>query len=91
VDQRDGAAESDETSAGEEDDYAETKSPRSLSVRELEVLRLVARGFSSRQIGAQLGIAQSTVDKHVASISGKLGVSSRIAASTEAVRRGIID
>ncbi len=57
----------------------------SLSSRELEVLHLVAQGFTNKAIGAQLGISDRTVQGHLANIFGKLGVASR----TEAVTRGI--
>jgi len=56
-----------------------------LSARELEVLRLAARGFTNKAIAAQLGISDRTVQGHMANIFGKLGVASR----TEAVTRGI--
>ena len=92
MEQRDRAARSDETSAGEEDDYAETtKGFRKLTARELEILRLVATGLSNKGVAAQLGIAQSTVGKHVANILMKMNVSSRTEASAEALRKGVID
>jgi DNA-binding NarL/FixJ family response regulator len=56
-----------------------------LSAREIEVLRLAARGFTNKAIAAQLGISDRTVQGHMANIFGKLGVASR----TEAVTRGI--
>jgi DNA-binding NarL/FixJ family response regulator len=45
------------------------------------VLRLVARGSTNRAIGAELGLSERTVDRHVSNIFGKLGVSSRAAAT----------
>jgi two-component system, NarL family, response regulator LiaR len=56
-----------------------------LTARELEVLRLAARGFTNKAIGVELGISDRTVQGHLASVFGKLEVSSR----TEAVTRGI--
>ena len=56
--------------------------------RELEVLRLAARGQTNRSIGLALGISHRTVQGHLANIYGKLGVSSRTEAVTEAIRRG---
>ena len=53
--------------------------------RELTVLALVADGLGNREIGQELEISEHTVKFHLASIFGKLGVSSR----TEAVRRGL--
>jgi len=61
-----------------------------LTEREVEVLRLAARGLTNRAIGHALGISHRTVQGHLASIYGKLGVSSRTEAVTEALRRGWI-
>jgi two-component system, NarL family, response regulator NreC len=49
-----------------------------LSPRELEVLRLLARGYANREIAIELGISVKTVDTHKAHGMGKLGMSSRI-------------
>jgi DNA-binding NarL/FixJ family response regulator len=62
----------------------------SLTGRELDVLRLAARGMTNRAIGAELGISHRTVQGHLASVYGKLGVNSRTEAVTEALRRGWI-
>ncbi len=59
-----------------------------LTPRELDVLRLAAKGLTNKAIGHQLGISHRTVQGHLASIYGKLGVSSRTEAVTEALRRG---
>jgi DNA-binding CsgD family transcriptional regulator len=56
-----------------------------LTARELEVLALVADGLPNRDIAASLGISEHTVKFHLASIFGKLAVSTR----TEAVQRGL--
>ena len=61
-----------------------------LSPRELEVLQLLARGMSNKEIGAQLGVVEGTVKIHVANILSKLGVSDRMQALIEAVKRGIV-
>ncbi|HIE16876.1 MAG TPA: response regulator transcription factor [Dehalococcoidia bacterium] len=61
-----------------------------LSERELEILRLMAKGAANKEIGAQLSIAQSTVKTHISSIFQKLGVNDRTEAVTEALKRGII-
>jgi NarL family two-component system response regulator LiaR len=61
-----------------------------LTDRELDVLRLAAKGKTNREIGSELGISHRTVQGHLASIYGKLGVNSRTEAVTEALRRGWI-
>ena len=61
-----------------------------LTTRELDVLRLAARGLTNRAIGHRLGISHRTVQGHLASIYGKLRVNSRTEAVTEALRRGWI-
>jgi DNA-binding NarL/FixJ family response regulator len=67
-----------------------TDQVESLTERELDVLRLAARGMTNRAIGSDLGISHRTVQGHLASIYGKLGVNSRTEAVTEALRRGWI-
>ncbi len=52
-----------------------------LSAREVEVLGLLARGRSNREIGEELGISERTVDRHVSNVYTKLDVSSRAAAT----------
>jgi DNA-binding NarL/FixJ family response regulator len=61
-----------------------------LTERELEVLRLAARGLTNKAIGQALGISDRTVQGHLANIYGKLDVSSRTEAVTEALRQGWI-
>lgn len=61
-----------------------------LSPRELEVLQLVGRGLSNKEIGTQLGVVEGTVKIHIASIFDKLGVSARTQALIEAIKRGIV-
>jgi DNA-binding NarL/FixJ family response regulator len=60
-----------------------------LSPRELDVLRLVARGLENSEIAAELGISPRTAKNHLSSILAKLGISNRIQAAIYAVRRGI--
>jgi len=62
----------------------------SLSPRELEVLRLLARGLRNKEIGAKLEIAEDTVKIHVKSIFGKLEVIDRTEAVVAASQRGFI-
>jgi DNA-binding NarL/FixJ family response regulator len=61
-----------------------------LSERELQVLRLIARGLRNKEIGASLNIAEDTVKIHIKNIFGKLKVIDRTQAVVSASRRGII-
>ncbi len=61
-----------------------------LSAREHEVLALVARGLSDREIAEQLIVSPHTVHRHVANIRQKLGSGSRAAAVAEAARIGLL-
>lgn len=62
----------------------------SLSAREIEVLQLVAKGNSNREIGKALHISTATVKTHLIHIFDKLGVADRTAAVTVALERRII-
>jgi len=59
-----------------------------LTNRELEVLKLAARGMGNRDIAGYLGLAERTVKGHLMSIFNKLGVGSRTEAVHEALKRG---
>ena len=64
--------------------------PAGLSVRELEVLRLVADGLTDAEVGARLSISPRTVGQHLRSVYTKLGVPSRGAATRFAVENGLV-
>lgn len=66
-----------------------TTGHEALSPRELEVLRLIARGLENAEIAKILNISPRTVKNHVSSILEKLGLSSRIQAAIYAVRHGL--
>jgi DNA-binding NarL/FixJ family response regulator len=66
------------------------RSPVELSRREIEVLRLVARGRTNAEIGRELLISEATVKTHLLRTFGKLDVSDRTAAVTAALERGIL-
>ena len=68
----------------------ETTGDRLLTAREVQVLRLVARGSTNRSIGAELGLSERTVDRHVSNIFAKLGVSSRAAATASAYELNLL-
>lgn len=65
--------------------------PRSeLTSREMEVLRLIVKGMSNKEIAQALSIAEGTVKIHVNNVLGKLGVNDRTKAATTALQRGIV-
>ena len=61
-----------------------------LTTREVEVLRLVARGLTNEQVAEQLAISPRTVNSHLISIYGKIGVSSRSAATRYALEHQLV-
>lgn len=75
-------------------EFAETSrrsSPDALSGRELEVLRLIARGRSNKEIALDLGVAEKTVKTHVSNILQKLQLADRTQAALFALREHIVD
>jgi DNA-binding NarL/FixJ family response regulator len=66
------------------------ESPETLTERETEVLRLLARGRSNKEIAHDLTIGEKTVKTHVSNILSKLGVPSRTQAALYAVRIGLV-
>ncbi len=62
----------------------------SLTERELEVLKAVARGDRSKEVAVQLGISERTVKAHLGNIYSKFGVDSRAAAIAVAAQEGIL-
>jgi RNA polymerase sigma factor (sigma-70 family) len=69
---------------------AERLTMSKLSPREIEVVTLVADGLRNKEIAAQLGISEETVQVHMKSILSKLKVNDRTKAAIVAARRGII-
>jgi DNA-binding NarL/FixJ family response regulator len=61
-----------------------------LSAREIEVLRLLARGHSIKQIAATLTISSKTADNHIQHIYAKTGVSTRAAATLFAMENDLL-
>jgi two-component system, NarL family, response regulator YdfI len=61
-----------------------------LSEKERQVLQAIAQGFRSKEIAAEMGIAERTVKAHLTSLYNKLGVDSRSQAVAVAVERGIL-
>jgi DNA-binding NarL/FixJ family response regulator len=64
--------------------------PEHLTKRELDVLRLIAGGYSNREISAALGTVEGTVKNHASSILAKLGVHDRTRAVLKALELGVL-
>lgn len=64
--------------------------PAGLTAREVEVLRLLARGHSNRQVAEELVISPKTASHHIEHIYGKIGCSTRAEASLFAMRHGLL-
>jgi len=62
-----------------------------LTARELEILKLIAKGNANKEIAAQLSIRKDTVKSHVGNILEKLGANDRTHAVTIGLKRGIIE
>lgn len=70
----------------------EASSVRStLTERELEILALLARGFTVKQVATRLGIGPRTVETHIAKIYRKLGVRNRVQAVSRATALGLVE
>ena len=69
---------------------AQRATQRTLTVREQQVLELLAQGMRNKEIASALGITADTTGAHVKSIYAKFGVHDRTAALAEAIRRGLI-
>jgi DNA-binding NarL/FixJ family response regulator len=70
---------------------ARTRSPAGLTEREIEVLRLAARGMTRRAIATRLGLTENTVRHHLDHIYDKVGVSNRVAAAMFAMEQGLLE
>jgi DNA-binding NarL/FixJ family response regulator len=71
-------------------ELAEHATDDELTLREIDVVRLIASGNSNKQIGDLLRIGEATVKSHVTNILSKLGANDRAHAVTIALKRGII-
>jgi DNA-binding NarL/FixJ family response regulator len=71
-------------------EFESLERPDPLTKRELEVLRLMAGGYSNREIGDALGASEGTVKNHISSILSKMGVRDRIRAVLKGLESGWI-
>jgi two-component system NarL family response regulator len=69
---------------------AERMTGEELTGRERQVLELIVRGNSNKEIGAALSISEATVKSHINSLLSKLGVADRTQAATMALQRGLV-
>lgn len=69
---------------------AERMAAEELTSRELQVLELIVRGKSNKEIGTVLSISEATVKSHINSLLSKMGVADRTQAATTALQRGIV-
>jgi DNA-binding NarL/FixJ family response regulator len=67
------------------------QAPRPPSERELQVIRLLAAGYSNDEIGARLGLSEKSVESHLRRLFGRYGVATRTELSLLAVRQGWIE
>ena len=65
--------------------------PAGLTAREVEVLTLIARGASTRQVARQLSITPKTAETHIERIYAKTGASTRSTATLFAIQHGLLD
>jgi HD-GYP domain-containing protein (c-di-GMP phosphodiesterase class II) len=76
--------------AGQARGRSETPGPAKLTEREVEVLRLIARGHANKQVAAVLGISPKTVGHHIEHVYAKAGVSTRAGATLWAMEHGLL-
>ncbi len=71
-------------------DFTSLDRPDPLTERETEILRLMAGGYSNKEIASSLGVAEGTVKNHVSNILSKLGVRDRTRAVLKAFELGVV-
>ncbi len=74
----------------EPDDFAHLPTPEPLTPRETEILRLLASGFTNREIAEALFLAEGTVKNHISTVLAKLGVRDRTRAVLRALHLGLL-
>lgn len=72
------------------DDFTHLPAPEPLTPRETEVLRLLASGFTNREIAQALFLAEGTVKNHISTVLAKLGVKDRTRAVLRALHLGLL-
>ena len=62
-----------------------------LTMRETEVVKMIAEGRSAKEIGEALNLSEKTVSRHRSNVLSKLGLSDRVGITRYAIRNGLID
>jgi len=70
---------------------AKRRDPESLSPREIEVLRLIVKGYTNSQIATEFGLSVRTVESHRANLMGKLGLQNRVELVRWAMEQKLLD
>ena len=70
--------------------YPSLETPDALTPRELDVTRMMAGGYSNKEIAGALGMSEGTVKNHVSSVLSKLGVRDRTRAVLRALELGYV-
>jgi NarL family two-component system response regulator LiaR len=83
-------ATENETDSGRANEHRRQDLIEPLSARELDVVRLIVRGMSNKQIAAELIITEHTVKFHIRAILSKLGAANRTEAVTLALQKGLV-
>lgn len=76
--------------SGQDTDFDALPDPQALTQKEIEVLRLVAGGYSNKEISTALSKSEGTIKNHVSNILSKLGVRDRTRAVLRAIEAGLI-
>jgi DNA-binding NarL/FixJ family response regulator len=71
-------------------DFEASAIPDALTEREVQVLRMIAGGYSNKEIADALAIAEGTVKNHISKVLAKLGVRDRTRAVLKGIERGLI-
>lgn len=80
----------DESTPGNTAQTSQAEAEISLTQREIDILRLIGKGYKAVEIAKLLGITLNTVNTYVRDVYRKLGISSRAEAALEASRRGLV-
>ena len=75
---------------GHQTSFTALERPEAMTQRETEILRLMAGGYSNKEIARALDVAEGTIKNHVSNILSKMGVRDRTRAVLKAIEAGLI-